>query len=91
MRIKPPERAYSFSPMENETLKLCRELGFPVRFNIVFERGGYTYSTAKALVVEGDRLILWEKGRKREGSLKSLYERLYRQFGRGVRLVPQPV
>lgn len=91
MRVKQPERAYSFSPSGNDTIKLCKELGFPVRFDIVFERRGITYTTAKALIVEGETLTLWEKGEKTVGSLQNLYFRLYRQFGRGIRLVPRPV
>jgi hypothetical protein len=91
MRIKMPDRAFPFSPEGNETLRLVKDLGFPVRFNVVFERHGYTYATAKALIVDGEMNTLWERGDKRVGTLKQLYERLYRQFGRGVRLVPVPV
>jgi hypothetical protein len=91
MRVKPPERAFSFSPKGNEVINLAQAMEKPVRFDILFERGGYHYYTAKALIVEKDTFTLWEKGEKRVKTLKQVYERLYRQFGRGIKLVPVPV
>lgn len=85
MRIKPPERAFTFSPKGGD---LFEDLGVPYRYNIAFVRHGVHYLTAKAVVVDKGVITLYEKGNKKELNQFNLWHTLYRRFGGGARLIP---